>query len=155
MKYYWFRCKMDGSQRKPIQSKGNKATIAECNDTSGGHYICQVVAIEQGKQLCSIDSALVCVDVVNSTKITITKEPPHEMLVTLGEKLTLECKASCEHHPVKYQWYHKSNPVDNATQLTLTIQSVLEKDIGSYYCIITSDYCETRAVSRVTDVRGE
>lgn len=153
--YRWFRCQKDAyrSQKKRIESKGNEMTIAECTDTKGGHYLCEVAAIdEQRNHIWSIN-AVFHVKVVNSTKITIIKQPPHEMLVTLGVEFTLECEALCGHHPIKYQWCHKTKPVADATQSMLTIKSVSEEDIGSYWCVITSNYCETRAVSRVTDVR--
>ena len=92
--------------------------------------------------------------VVNSTNISITKEPPSEVYIKLGEMLILECEASCKAHSVKYQWYKGADPVAGATQSVLKIPAISEGNIGSYYCEVTSEYSATKAKSKLTHIRS-
>ena len=156
IEYCWSKhLKKDGSQKMLTYHLGNRMTLTECNDAGGGYYSCEVVATEQGKKICRINSIVAHVKIVNSSKISITKQPPQVVLVTFGEELTLECEASCKHHPVKYQWYNKAKPVAGATQSMLLVPSVQEGNTGPYHCVVTSDYSEDIVVSRMTQLSGK
>jgi len=160
VEYCWFRSpRKDGSCRKPTNHLNNRMTIPVCNDASEGHYLCEALAKEGCTSKCRISSRVARVKVVNSTDISIIKQPPNEMCVMYGGKLSLEYEASCKHHTVRYQWYKEryngAKPLAGSTQSTLNIPSVSEEDIGTYYCEATSDYSEARAVSRRTQVRSE
>ena len=100
----------------------------------------------------SINSNVARVKVLNSTNISITKQPPNEVFVTFGETLSLQCEASCKNHSVKYQWYNGVEPVAGATQPVLKIPAVSEGDICSYYCEVSSEYSATKAISKQTQV---
>ena len=157
IEYHWSKhLKKDGSQKSStVFYIGNRMMLTECNDASGGYYSCEVVATDQVKPLCKINSMVAHIKVVNSTNISITRQPPLVRLVTFGEELTLECEASCKHHPVKYQWYNKAKPVAGATQSVLTIPSVQGGNTGPYHCIVSSDYSEASVVSRMTQLKGK
>ena len=153
--YVWFKCsKKDGTHKTPIDHVDNNIIIPVCNDTNDGHYMCEAFATMTTNR-DSINSRVARVKVVNSTNISITKEPPDEVFITVGETLYLECEASCKTHSVKYQWYNETEPVDGATQSVLKIPAISEIDIGSYYyCEVTSEYSATKAKSKLTHVRS-
>lgn len=156
VEYCWFKCsKKDSFHREPTHHLGNRIIIPVCRDDSNGYYFCEAIALEQGSTVHKISSTVAHVKVVNSTDISITRDPPPEVFITFGEELTLECKASCGHHTVRYQWFNNAKPLAGATQSTLIIPSVCQTDVGSYHCVITSEYSETRAVSRMTQVKGK
>ena len=151
--YVWFKClKKDGTHKTPTSHKGNRMIIPVCNDTNEGHYVCE--AFGTTTKCYSINSRVVHVKVVNSTTISITKEPPSEVYITLGETLILECEASCKTHSVKYQWYNEADPITGATQSVLKIPAVSEENISRYYCEVTSEYSATKAKSKLAHVRS-
>ena len=148
--YKWFKClKKDGIHKKPTGHKGNRMIISMCDNTNEGYYMCEASAIYQ-----SINSIVAHVKIVNSTSISITIEPSSDICITLGETLTLKCEASCELHPVKYQWYNEAGPITGATQSILKIPAVSEENIGRYYCEVTSEYSATKAKSKLAHVRS-
>ena len=155
VKYSWFKCSKYGSLKTPTDHKESRMIIPVCNDSHDNHYLCEAAAIKRGTVLDRISSGVARVKVVNPAKISIIKEPPPEVFVTVGENLNLECKALCKQHPVKYQWYNYEDPVAGATQSTLNITSVSEDNVGSYYCKVTSDYSESSVKSQITQVKSK
>ena len=148
--YRWLKClKKDGTHKTHTSHISNRMIVPVCNDTNEGYYICEAFGMTT-----SITSRVASVKVVNSTNINITKEPPSEVYITLGETLILECEASCKAHSVEYQWYNETEPIVGATQSLLKIPAVSEGDIGSYYCEVTSEYSATKAKSKLTYVRS-
>lgn len=129
--------------------------VPVCDDTVEGYYVCEAFAVKQEIKFDSVNSVVARVKVVNSTNISITKEPPSEVYIMFGEELNLECKASCKHHLVRYQWFNNTKPVAGAVHSTLAIASVSEENVGPYYCEVTSDYSATRVKSRATQVRSK
>ena len=150
VEYRWFKCsKKDGTHKTHTNYISNRMIVPVCDDTNEGHYICEAIGMTT-----SITSRVASVKVVNSTNISITKEPPSKVYVTLGETLILECEASCKTHSVEYQWYSETGPIAGATQSLLKIPEVSEGDIGSYYCVVTSEYSATREISKLAYVRS-
>ena len=155
VKYSWFKCSKHGSNKTPTDHQESRMIIPVCDDSNDNHYLCEAAAIKWGTVLDRISSRVAHIKVVNQANISIIKEPPPEVFITFGEKLSLECRASCAQCPVKYQWYNNGEPVAGATQSTLIIQTVCEENIGSYYCKVTSDYSEATVKSRMTQVRSK
>ena len=129
--------------------------IPVCDSSNDDYYLCEAATeTKQGIVFYTISSKVVRVRVINSVNISITKQPLREVFITFGEQLMLECEASCGCHPVNYQWYNNNEPLAGATQPMLMIPSVSEKDVGLYYCIVTSEH--SRAVkSQSTQVRSK
>ena len=150
--YSWCKCKKDGTDKTFVHHLGNRMTVSACSDANEGCYYCEAFAIVEQNNTFMINSNMAHVTVVNSAKISIIKEPPSKVHITFGQTLNLECEASCKNQPVKYQWYHKAEPVAGATQSTLSIPSISEKHVGSYCCEITSDFSTTSLKSRTTQV---
>ena len=155
VKYRWFKCSKTGTNKSPTAHVGSRMVIPVCDDSNDNHYLCEATSTKQDTVLERIDSGVARVRVVNPANISIVKEPPPEAFITLGESLRLECKAICKQYPVKYQWYNDEKPLEGATQSTLTITSVSENNVGSYYCKVTSDYSETTVKSKKTEVRSK
>ena len=152
LEYHWFKCsKRDGSQRKPTGHSSNMMIIPKCSNVDEGYYICEATACAHERRKGMVRSEVARVKVVNSNTINFVKQPPGEVDIKLGEKLTLECQASCG-SSVKYQWYKGSDLLAGATQPVLTIPSVSETDIGSYNCMVTT---VEEAVSKTTEVKSE
>ena len=150
VEYRWFKCsKKDGTDKQDTSHTSNRLVVPVCNDTDEGYYTCEAFGTTT-----IITSRVASVKVVNSTNISITKEPPSEVYITLGETLILECEASYKAHSVQYQWYNETEPIADATQSVLKIPAISKEDIGSYYCEVTSEYSATKAKSRLTHVRS-
>ena len=155
VEYKWFKClQKDGTYKQHTSHINSRMIIPVCNNTNEGHYICEAFGTTTKCNMYSITSRVASVKVVNSTNISITKEPPSEVYITLGEMLILECEASCEAHSVKYQWYNGAEPIAGATQSVLKIPAISEGNIGSYYCEVTSEYSATKAKSKLTHIRS-
>ena len=152
VEYRWYKCKKNGSDKTFVNYISNRMTIPACSDANQGYYICAVIGTKQEIYICKINSNVAHVKVENPAKISLIKEPPSEVCITVGQTLNLECEASCNNQPVRYQWYHKAEPVVGATKSTLTIPLVSYKHSGSYYCAITSDSV-TSLNSNTTQVR--
>ena len=158
VKYSWFKCSKDGTKKQLTHHKESIMIIPVCCDSNDTYYLCKAAVVKRGTVLDSINSRVARVRVVNSTNtsiISIIKQPNPETFATFGEKLILECKASCAQHPVKYQWYHNEEPLADATQSTLIIQTVYDGNTGSYYCKVTSNYSEDTVKSRTTQVKSK
>ena len=150
--YSWCKCKKDCTDKTFVRHQGNRMTVLACSDANEGCYYCEAFAIVEQNNTFMINSNMAHVIIVNSAKISIIKEPPSEVFITFGQTLILECEASCKNQPVKYQWYHKAEPVAGATKSTLRIPSISEKHVGSYCCEITSDFSTTSLKSKTTQV---
>lgn len=155
MKYKWFKCSKTGTNKSRTDHIESRMIVPKCDDSNDHHYLCEATAIKRGTVRERIDSEVARVKVVNPVNITIIKEPPPEVFVTFGESLILKCIALCGQHPVKYQWYNDEKPLEDATQSTLTITSVSENDVGSYYCKVTSKYSEDTVESKIAEVRSK
>lgn len=152
VEYIWFKClKKDGTPKTPTNFLGYRMIIPVCDENTEGHYLCEAFATKTYKY-DSINSNVARVKVINSTTISITKEPRSEVYITFGETLSLECEASCKNHSANYQWYNGEEPVAGATRSVLRIPAVSEENIGSYYCEVSSDYSATKAKSKQTQV---
>ena len=155
LEYHWFKCTRDGSQGKSTGHSSNKMIIPVCSNINEGYYVCEAIACQCERQKGMVRSEVAHVIVVDSNNINFVKQPPGEVDIKLGEELTLECLALCGSYSVNYQWYKGSDQLAGATQSVLTIPSVSEADIGSYNCIVTSDFSVERAVSKTTEVKSE
>ena len=130
--------------------------IRVCDAGNDNYYLCEAAAAtKQGTVYDTISSKVARVRVINPIDISITTQPPYELFITFGEKLLMECAASCGQHPVNYQWYNNNEPLAGATQPMLVISSVSEKDMGLYYCKITSEYSKAPMRSKSTRVRSK
>ena len=153
VKYCWLKCsKRDGSQGTPTDHSSNKMIIPECSHVNKGYYLCEAIAYERR---VTVRSRVAHVKVVDSNNICVTKQSPREVVIKLGDNLILECHALCGPYLVKYQWYKGSELLEGATQSVLTIPSVSDKHIGSYNCIVTSDFAVEEVVSKTTEVKSE
>ena len=152
VKYSWFKCSKTGTSRSCTDHVESRMIVPVCDDSNDHHYLCEAIATKRGIVKDRIDSKVARVRVVNPANISIIKQPPPEVFVMFGGSLVLECKASCKQHPVNYQWYIDGMPLEGATQSTLTITSVSESNVGSYYCKVTSDYSQTTVKSEITKV---
>ena len=152
VEYSWYKCKRDGTDKTTMHYLGNRMTISACSDANECCYICEAFGIEQENR-SKINSDVAHVKVRNPAKISVIKEPPSEEYITFGQTLNLECEASCNNQPVRYQWYHEAEPVAGATKSTLTIPSVSQMHTGSYYCVITSIYSASK--SNTTQVKSK
>ena len=155
VKYSWYKCLESGEGKAPTGHVGNRMTIQVCSANNDDYYLCEAAATKQGIVFDAISSEVARVRVINSINISITKQPRCEVFITFGEELKLECTASCGNHPVNYQWYNSNEPLPGATQPMLIIPTAYEKDVGSYYCEVTSEYSEATMRSQSTQVRSK
>ena len=153
--YSWYKCSKSGTGKTPTGQVGNRMIIPVCDAGNDNYYLCEAAAVKQRTVFDTISSEVARVRVINSINISITKQPRNEVFITFGEKLLLECAASCGQHPVNYQWYNNKEPLAGATQPMLVISSVSEKDMGLYYCKITSEYSKAPMISKSTRVRSK
>ena len=156
LEYYWLKySERDSSQGTYTGHSRNKMIIPVSSNIDEGYYVCEVIACQCERRKGMVRSEVAHVIVVDSKNINFVKQPPSEVDIKLGEKLTLECQAWCGSYSVKYQWYKGSDLLADATQPVLTIPSVSETDIGSYNCVVTSDFSVEEAVSKTTEVKSE
>ena len=149
VQYQWFTCKQDGTGKKPAGYYENEMMLP-ANISSRGYYVCGVnlkPAISD-----EIYSNVTHVEVVNSINVTVEVQPPTDRYVELNEKLVIKFRAVCKQHPVKYQWYRNGEELTGCTNPTLTIESIANHHMGSYYCAASSDYSATPVLSETCRV---
>lgn len=83
---------------------------------------------------------------------SITTQPTNQT-VTLGQNTMFAVVASGT-EPLRYQWYFNTNtPLANATNATLTLNSVQTNDAGGYSVIVTNSAGSTTSVVATLTVR--
>lgn len=142
--YQWFKCQQNGTGKQPTSFNDNEMLLPAVI-ASQGYYVCSVIAPHSD----SIISKVAHVEVVNSTDIKATDQPPSDRYVELKGKLEIKFKALCKHFPVTYQWYYNGKELANCTSPTLTIESIDVHHIGSYHCEASSEY-STKTVTSET-----
>ncbi|MDB6026337.1 MAG: hypothetical protein JWM68_2560 [Verrucomicrobiales bacterium] len=68
----------------------------------------------------------------------VITQSPSNTSVVLGKSVTLIARATGD-GPLRYQWYFQGNPVNGATNTTLTVLSVKGTNAGTYYITVTND----------------
>lgn len=144
VEYHWFKCQQDGNGRQPTKCYEYEMVLLTVEISNRGYYVCGVTAKNK-----TIYSDVTHVEVVNSTPITVDVQLPSDRCVEFKEELVLEFKTSCKHYPVRYQWYYNGKELAGTTGPTLTIPSVAEENIGSYYCEASSDYSAKSVMSKM------
>jgi len=142
--YQWFKCNKEGKRKEPLQCNEEKFVVPEATQYNQHCYICQISA--------KISSRVVCVEVVNSAEIKITKQPPKNRYIEFNGNLILECEAKCRHYRVTYQWYLNGNALSNATNSRLVVKKIRREDLGSYHCEVRSEYSSDVPISHTTRV---
>lgn len=153
VEYHWFKCEPDTSGKQPTECFENEMTLA-ANVTNEGHYVCNITPTAHlGGD--SIISNVACVEVVNSTEITVEPDGQLPKYLECSDELVLEFKASCKNYPIRYQWYCNGKELPGGTESTLIINipSIAEDNIGSYYCEASSDYSENLFISNTCQVQ--
>ena len=142
--YQWFKCNKDGNGKEPLQCSEDKFVVSEATQYNQHYYLCQISA--------KVSSRVACVEVVNSTEIKITKQPPTNRYMELNEDLVLECEAKCKHYRITYQWFRNNDAVPDGTDSWLVVKKVTREDLGSYHCEARSEYSSDVAISNTTRV---
>ena len=142
VKYQWFKCQQNGTGKEPIGYYDNEMMLPAII-SNRGYYVCGIMPPNSD----AIYSNVIHVEVVNPVNITIEVQPPTDRYVELNETLVIKFKAVCKQHPVKYQWYHNGAELPGYTNPTLTIESIADHHMGSYYCEASSDYSAAPVMS--------
>ena len=142
--YQWFKCNKDGNGKEPLQCSEDKFVVSEATQYNQHYYLCQISA--------KVSSRVACVEVVNSTEIKITKQPPTNRYMELNEDLVLKCEAKCKAYRITYQWFRNNDAVPEATESQLVVKEVAREDLGSYHCEARSEYSSDVAISNTTRV---
>ena len=142
--YQWFKCNKDGSGKEPLHCYEDKFVVSEATQYNQHCYRCEISP--------EVNSRVACVQVVNSTEITITKQPPKNRYMEFKGDLTLEFEAKCNIHKVTYQWFRNNTALPRATDSQLVVKKITREDLGSYYCEARSEYSSCPAISYTTRV---
>ena len=149
VKYQWFKCRQNKTGKMPAGYYDNEMILLT-NISHRGYYVCGVNL--EPAYSDEIYSNVTHVDVVNSVDITVEVQPPTDRYMELNEKLVIEFRAVCKQHPVKYQWYRNGEELTGCTNSMLTIESIANHDMGSYYCEASSDYSAKPVLSETCRV---
>ena len=142
--YQWFKCNKDGSGKEPLRCYEDKFVVPEATQYNQHCYRCEISP--------EVNSRVACVQVVNSTEIMITKQPPKNRYMEINGDLALEFEAKCNIYKVTYQWFRNNTVLPYATDSRLVVEKITHEDLGSYHCEARSEYSSRPAISHTTRV---
>ena len=64
---------------------------------------------------------------------------PEKFSTVQGGTVTFEVESTGD-EPLQYQWYYNGNPIADASQRSLTLNSVTEAQEGEYHVVVEVDF---------------
>jgi hypothetical protein len=110
----------------------------------------------------AIENEICNADVFDGTAITlqnftvqgippaITQQPANVIVTETG---TASFSVSATYDPLAYQWLYEGNPIDGATNTTLTVTNVQMSDAGTYSVIVFNPYSYSYSAEAILTVQ--